>query len=922
MHDCQLYLKTYASNYPTHVKAFFCTISEQSELVMGFDATVNYAWAMRGKEFYAWRNEPSNGSDDQDMGDDSYVSPTSYKLNAPGTGLVYTEKLVAFCKISDFSTPAVIVVAPEGNIRFWPSLEEKPVSLNMELDGDLAVEVFYMIIDDIYSFVVTTTSGDFYQIPIVMGKGSKIMTGKISVIKLNVKRGNRLTSRLSKAIFGSEIDTSNYLKATYFRKKEVKCTLDNFLAFQVFKTNIRLYDVVKCEILWELDISSMVAKDFLRHHEGIIEIEDAEDLHLRTEIITTFVDDSGIYFLFGIRLRKSLNSPVYLYLGKVKRPTNVNFHQRITNFEWLAMVNLSSYFMESLTNTNSYHELGLANFSQTGLYIFSKDVIANYKIESKGIQSVSITFNCEIKVTEKCFGYKVIGETLVCFAEMNGPAIVRLLPIGFEVSFVEEKNMDEYLSEILQPKKTKNALYKLLYHGFLNFCQFSQEDPKINLLEDFTTSGTPEDRASTIVTMFENLLNSSPYFNGQERKKHIEKSGKSVKVVKSEGMNEIKRQLEDKLSLSKMFIAFIKNQSLEIDLNFENGKYFRNVVKYMELLQCVLTIFEVTSPETTPFIYEVINMAVNGRNERDQALSVIETFYKFITEAEDIFSTSTTYLYNVMERNENMSSKLLIFLEVVGVIDCMLGQIKAYRSEEWALVIRSSKIKPWTSLPSFMDLLLKINKLMTDIIDEAASRPDIRKSFKKYYISIVEFILDEQANVKEKVSSSLIRGLVTNGFVEAGLTNAEKYHDFQTLIAYTMGLSDNEKKFALKNYKEKFNTEDFEIALYDYYRKNQMIHELLEEKGENVDNYLKSHDQINWMRYAENKEYGKAAKSLRNAAIQKSDLLQKNLLLALGKLALFCESNVNRDLVKEFDDLASIARRELEEVDENEVCME
>ncbi|CEF64838.1 Nucleoporin, Nup133/Nup155-like, C-terminal domain and WD40/YVTN repeat-like-containing domain-containing protein [Strongyloides ratti] len=898
MKDLQVYLKPSLSNYPTHIKGLFCSIVDRNELIIGYDTAVNCGWALREKEFYVWKdNLTAIGQNSGDKG--TTESSQAYKLNAPTTGLVFTDKHVAFCKNDAYATPSVVVVAPEGNVRFWPSLEEKGVNLSMPLDGDVAVEVFYKIVDDCPSFVITTSSGDVYQVPLISANGSKIATGKLSIVKINSNGRTRLTGRFSRRFFKYDADKNNYLRSSFFVDDNEDISSEDFSMIQILSSTIRGYNVGKFNVLWEFDAGSIVAKEFLKHYEGVLNIDEPDNLHTRTQIICTFIDSSSVYLLFTIRPKTSFNSSVALYLGKVGRPHDLQ--NGISDFDWLSAVNLPSSIVQTISNNNSWDKIKVAYLPQTGLFIYSRDVVTNFKIETKTFKTVSIVYNCHLDVKEKCFGYKVVGDSLVCFAELEGPAFIRLLPIGFEASFVETKKMDEYLADLLKPSRAKNSLYKLLYDGFLNFCQFYQDDPKVDLLEEFKKTGNQEDRGSAVARMMKYIVNSSPTTDNSSEKVPVLAKSKNNKLNRSKDMLQIQSQLEDKLALCKIFIAFIKNQGLESDVCLGKTQFLADVVEMMELLQCAYALFECTSLEKTPYIYEVIHNAVNKRNERDQSLSVIQTFYKFVTEVDEIFDYSSIFISTLLKDNNRSSEVIDKILEVVGIISCILDQIKSYRSEEWAIVVRTSKVRAWTSRHGFLGNLLNIQKMMSGIIEDVATRRNVLKSFKSYYITIIEFILEEQAGVKDTVNSFLIRNLIETGFIDAGITNAEKYFDFQTLIAYAMGLDESDKVATLEKYKKKFASKNFETALYDYYRENQMFNELLNEKSPNVDDYLKSYDAISWMRHADNKEYGKAAQCLYNTAVGRHNDSKKEMLLLLGKLSSYCEDEENVNLIREFD---------------------
>lgn len=102
-----------------------------------------------------------------------------------------------------------------------------------------------------------------------------------------------------------------------------------------------------------------------------------------------------------------------------------------------------------------------------------------------------------------------------------------------------------------------------------------------------------------------------------------------------------------------------------------------------------------------------------------------------------------------------------------------------------------------------------------------------------------------------------------------------KFQDFTMLIEYSLkNLNEKDCRKALEHYKQKFQAENFDLFLYDYYRKKGlfkfninnilgMVNLLLAEKGTGLNDYLSDHKTISWIRNIENGEYKKVYFSIK-----------------------------------------------------------
>jgi hypothetical protein len=109
--------------------------------------------------------------------------------------------------------------------------------------------------------------------------------------------------------------------------------------------------------------------------------------------------------------------------------------------------------------------------------------------------------------------------------------------------------------------------------------------------------------------------------------------------------------------------------------------------------------------------------------------------------------------------------------------------------------------------------------------------------------------------------------------------------------------TDEERHAYLEALKEKFKERNFDICLYEFYRKNNMVEFLLEERGDRLDSFLANHENIAWIRSIESSMYGKARGLLKNLIFGAKTADKKATIAALAKMCALCEDNVDHNEV-------------------------
>lgn len=171
---------------------------------------------------------------------------------------------------------------------------------------------------------------------------------------------------------------------------------------------------------------------------------------------------------------------------------------------------------------------------------------------------------------------------------------------------------------------------------------------------------------------------------------------------------------------------------------------------------------------------------------------------------------------------------------------------------------------------------------------------------------LARLVLNEQDQCQRN-NSQIIAKFYEIGQKELALKLADDFKDFSMLIRHShISLNDTERQVYLQALKEKFENDNFDMCLYEYYRKNGMFEYLLEERGERLDDFLSHHENIGWIRNIESSHYSKARSILKNLVYEAKTVDKKATILALGKLCALCETKVDPMVVAYFTDALTI----------------
>ena len=144
--------------------------------------------------------------------------------------------------------------------------------------------------------------------------------------------------------------------------------------------------------------------------------------------------------------------------------------------------------------------------------------------------------------------------------------------------------------------------------------------------------------------------------------------------------------------------------------------------------------------------------------------------------------------------------------------------------------------------------------------------------------------------------STCLKPLLTAKQYERAASLAEKYEDFDTLIRICEEL---DSRTRLNRYIEEFKSQGFSEYLFKWYMKEGKRGKMLMTKSDDLSNFLKDYENINWLHYINLDNFDEAAVSLNSlASKEKENLSKKKTLLSLSKL---CSYAIGKDDFDEID---------------------
>uniref|UniRef100_A0A914EPN9 Nucleoporin Nup133/Nup155-like C-terminal domain-containing protein n=1 Tax=Acrobeloides nanus TaxID=290746 RepID=A0A914EPN9_9BILA len=856
MSDLELCIDSVECEYPGFVTECFSFSNERFNL----SARINidgFCSLLFNKQLFVWNCAQQDRS----------KLPKCYRLPVPSTGLSYDDSSICFYKRDGQKLPGVLVISPEGTIRHWPEIGDAYKDQVVELNSEVAFSIVHIESTDyVHRFLLSTTTSSFFVIEILNSASER--PNQLTWFNLDLNKKRAFTRRMSVLLWGSPITeklNKTLILPTPINDIELVCIYSDSLHFYSIKKSSTIGEVNVCDAAY-IHFSSELKSDvsFLKKNYQI-------------SILDSVLFNDGVLFLMA--MVNSLDDELSLALGFISMG-NLNARKELDKFN---IFDCSTIKIDKDTLSRTTLHAPTAN--DYCVLIFTKDVVAVFNPLSEDKSQPYIT-----PFDDELLGSGVYESQCYIILKNIGVSTIRILPRDYDLSFWTK--FHSHLEPIEEfPKDNKSLLKK----SFAAFCSKNlklAESPVKSLL-----SGIIDGLSDLIINFVKQILDDAPMNDPRWNPDNKTNLDETISRDRSSLML-LRDQLIDKLAFYKMYIIFLNHFDITSKLSssmptFENRSAKAMLVEFGEKLHCMLFFVELIIGYSLPFIEDLVRKiaricAARSSSAINTQLSDYDHFCKEITRVDQFILSITNSESDEFAKNAgNMIMKKEMIMQLSAFFVTIINAITRVREEAWSIKL-DENASTWLNHPPFLNNFIRHLTLTLDLLSTGKLDKESYASILEQNVYIARFVLGEQ-NRWQRDNSSIINRFYDLGEKALAVSLAEEFLDFTTLIRHCYeSRSENEQRNLLEHYKKQFAKNDFDLFLYEYYRKKGMVSHLLEEKGGRVENFLSSYENINWIKNISNGEYDKARDILKAMSYESIDASKKQSLLSLGKLAAIC----------------------------------
>uniref|UniRef100_A0A1I7RQW8 Nuclear pore complex protein Nup133 n=1 Tax=Bursaphelenchus xylophilus TaxID=6326 RepID=A0A1I7RQW8_BURXY len=877
MQDLQMSLTLlsdrYESEYPSLVREVLDHSSSET-LVSARLAEGGFCGLICHKVLFVWNYD----SDSEDL-------PHAFRLSLPSTGLQYGARNVCFYKQTSKKMPSVLAVSPEGCIRHWSEIGNPHKDINVDLQNEVSHSiVLFEAKVHVHRFIFSTTTSTFYLVE-VFHDDRRAEHLVVRPLDMNTHVG--IGKRMSVLLFGNpSIDRETVVKVV---PVEGEVNVHNAELMVIFHKVIRFYSVSQSSHLFAIETHDLV----VRALEKLGKLTD----NLKHYLLDAVPYNSGFLVLISVNSLK--HDCLDFYLGYVNGDTS-------KTRQFIAFNQLSipiRYRMQAPIHTVSLPVVRLHTPEQKEcIVVFNKFIVhidnPEGDADSRVLESVE----------ERVIGSETIDGLCHIVLKDSGVCALRKLPRDFDLLFY---------------KRTKKAL-QIIYEDFMGkdfsqlksaFLIFASKD----LYETEQLFGPLKDLedeaiASLVLQFVFKFVDhepiNDPRWRGETGLVHFEQNPAVV----------ILSQLNGKLAFFKMFFLFLNYFKVtnQIDVRIPETKERTAKTVFLELgekLRSMIALFKLLTSSEMPVVSGTVQqLAKVFKTQFDHPsnrnLTAYDHFFKEVSHFEE-FIPELVKLES--EELDQCPQDYLTRAQVVTEVGTALTKIYQVVVETREMSTRfDNQTLTWMNEPKLLKYIDKhLNFAVGLLRKEDAQLTEMNLNVLLNQVIVLTRLLYNGYDKNKRISCTIISQLYENGQQEEALKLAEEFQDFNLIIKHShTALSDGDRKNYIAQMKEKFQGKDFDLILYDYYRKNGMVEYLLEEKGERLENFLRSHENINWIRNIEKKQYRKARNFLKNMMMETENASKKGTIAALGTLCALCEDEENATEIAEFTEVMKIVEHQ------------
>ncbi|KAH7717352.1 CRE-NPP-15 protein [Aphelenchoides avenae] len=857
-----------------HVGSMGAAADEEKTRVMGSITEDGYCYLIWNKLLYLWScNETDNNM------------PHAFKLQLPSTGLNYNVESVCVYRKAKSKLPSVLAISPEGVIRHWTEVGKPHKDQMMELNSEVAFSVrLWEAKTHVHRFIFSTTTCTFYTVE-VFHEG-KERAEHVIYRPLELHAASSLSRRMSALLFGSQTVDRDRVTRVLLVSGELSYPDADILA--IYPRLIRVYSVHTSSLLFDLPLTDMATAQLSKKL-------DVSKRHLHVWIVDALPLDRGLISLMAVG--NTQTDELTFYLGYNRPNRDPSTTREFDSLVRIVLPERSRYRVPDDFAALPKAVLQIPTENEC-MIVSSQFVILARNPTSPDADTIVLQ---DIDANDTLLGTASFDGVCHLILMTSGICALRRLPKHFILSFWKSyhtglQHTGQFFGEDLE----------IVWQAFLAFCRKDLGGAS-ETLERLDGSGLVE----SVISLAKFFLDRTPpndnRWGGEKAvRRSTDRVNRSVLIL---------TQLNDKLAHYRMLVLFLRFFGLIDKLNQPLAEYHNRsgtsvLSEFGEKLHSTTYVYRSIAEYSMPFvdtILKALGKEFGGRfgHPNHPLLDYQDHLFKEVTSFHELVPALVRGEEQELEEyGPEPELRGEVIRQVSSVLTMIADAVGDCRAENWSVPLTETGVASWLNQPLFLANFIRHLNLMLDFLEtirEDAATADYR-ALMEQALCIAKFVLGEQHRW-QRDNSQIIAKFYEIGEAAVAIDLAETYEDFTMLIRHChTQLDEQERRQRIDQYKRLFADKDFDLFLYEYYRKNGMIKYLLEERGERVDNFLCSHEDINWIRNVERREYKQASAILKNMAFEAKDATKKATVLALGQLCALCEDEEDPAEIAEFTD--------------------
>uniref|UniRef100_A0A8D8YPU1 Nuclear pore complex protein Nup133 n=3 Tax=Cacopsylla melanoneura TaxID=428564 RepID=A0A8D8YPU1_9HEMI len=934
-------VEKFGSFLPVIVKEAIKHADRNSQMPSCHISDSGWAWFVLGRRLLIWQNKAKDNQ--------------CRELELPGSDLAHRTSLVCVFTAQG-GTQACIAVSPEGNIRYWPSINHAEMSFddNTDLQGQECDCLHY--IPPLGFVLVTTTAslvlitprftcgrtqlqvrkfkqssgwlGGFGQKFSILFGTPQTQTQETKLVKMITKRHGALALRAWQVIVIAGHSLQKWILSPDDQEK------------LVYDTDLSLYlqDNYLKTLAWDSRNADVVIID--AHLNGV-------DIILLIATKNSSLSPLANFAFMTLNIEESSDLPSARLLG-VKPVSNVDWASLLSDHSSQQQRELKPVRLLIHQGTpivyNQRYIVPILGDSEDQADLIDLGPSPEFHILEGAI----------LKATLPVFFSRHYGFVSLLPADVNPDDVFNcstnmssLDVMSNDILALSEADMEKLGKENDNKSKMKAAFLQFVSNNFVASEQILKESFPSDLSVPYLTDA-PLD--SAVVLVARSLIDDIPAKDPRWAEiKNMNDMGMSVTISL-----DISLQLDEKRQVMEWYVGFLRESGLWSRLAYSTLHGVVMATTYV-LADCVEKILAAITlrklhKQLPQLMEKNIDTVVTARKIKSvsSGLTSSDLFYREVSQVHILLQTLVSHADTVLHSAQSAHTKVSTLAQVGSVLLETLRAVTAYRrNKEEAfqpcphVLNKSSEYLPWTSASDkdgIYSELMAFHKILlhatTSGLLSSLDSPELVNTLHSDLLSLVEFLLDSALSYVNSLGSSsslkteqarerferdrfaLIEPFLLSGQDESAHYLAEKYRDYEILLRLSDSSGNTSK---LANLINKFQEDGFVRFIYEWFVDNSKAGQLLDLLAESDDliggpskpgyevlrTFLTERPQLAWIYAIRTREYAWAGELLFSLATQERSLLtRKKIMLCQSKLCcLRCGSSspCTRD-----DTLASI----------------